>query len=71
MTATSLAERAFITRETLRAIEQGTGSPRLDSVMSVLIVLGIADTVVAAADPYTSEAGRVRIDAILESGGEV
>ncbi len=70
VTSTDLAARAFVTRETLRHIENGTGSPRLDSVLAVLTALGIADTVVAAADPYNSDAARVRIDAIIGAGGE-
>lgn len=71
ISATDLAARAFVTRETLRHIENGTGAPRLDSVVAVLAALGIADTVVTATDPYRSEAGRARIDAIIGAGGEV
>lgn len=33
---------------TLRAPERGTGSPQLDSVLAVLTILGIVNTVVAA-----------------------
>ena len=69
VSATDLAARAFVTRETLRHIENGTGSPRLDSVVAVLAALGIADTVVTAVDPYRSEAGRARLDAIIGAGG--
>lgn len=71
MTATELAERAFITRETLRHIERGTGTARLGSLMAVLVRLGIAETVIRAANPYESETARIRIDAILGAGGEV
>jgi transcriptional regulator with XRE-family HTH domain len=69
VSATDLATRAFVTRETLRHVENGTGSPRLESVIAVLTALGIADTVVMSADPYQSEAGRARLDAIIASGG--
>lgn len=69
LSATSLAERAFVTRETLRNIEEGTGSPRIDSLFAVLAVTGIVDTIVSAADPYKSEVARPRIDEILGSGG--
>jgi len=62
MSASQLAERAYITRETLRHIENGTGSPRLDSVMAVLSVLGIAETVVRSVDPFNSAAGRALMD---------
>ncbi|MBU1251215.1 MAG: helix-turn-helix domain-containing protein [Actinobacteria bacterium] len=71
MTAVELSRRAFVTRETLRHIESGTGAPRLDSLIAVLAALGIADTIVGAADPYKSEAARARIDAIIGEGGSL
>lgn len=71
MTASSLAERAFVTRETLRNIEAGTGTPRMDSLFSVLAVVGIVETVVGASDPYRSDSARPRIDKILGSGGSL
>lgn len=71
ITATDLAQRAFVSRKTLREIEAGTGTSQMASVMAVLSVLGIADTVVSAADPYNSEIGRIRMDAIVQAGGEV
>jgi len=69
MTATDLAARAFVTRETLRHIERGTGAPRLDSVVAVLSVLGVADNVITALDPHNSASGRARLDEML--GAEV
>ncbi|MHC2185220.1 helix-turn-helix domain-containing protein [Rathayibacter agropyri] len=71
MSATVLAERAGVTRETLRRLEAGDGSARIESVFAVLAALGIADTVVAASDPYRSETARVRIDAVLGAGGSL
>ncbi|MCJ1686272.1 MULTISPECIES: helix-turn-helix domain-containing protein [Rathayibacter] len=71
MTASSLAERAGVTRETLRRLEAGDGSARLDSVVAVLGALGIADSLVQATDPYRSETARARIDAILGAGGSL
>jgi DNA-binding XRE family transcriptional regulator len=35
LSATMLAERAHVTRDTLRAIETGTGAPRIDSLPSL------------------------------------
>lgn len=64
-----LAERAAVTRETLRNLEAGTGSPRIDSLVAVLSALGIADALVTATDPYRSASARPRIDEILRSGG--
>ena len=69
MSASDVADRAAVTRETLRNIENGTGTARMDSLMAVLAVMGIADTVVDAANPYNSEVARVRIDEILRTGG--
>ncbi|NQX26049.1 helix-turn-helix domain-containing protein [Microbacteriaceae bacterium VKM Ac-2854] len=71
MSASALSERAGVTRETLRHIESGDGSARLDSVVAVLSALGIADTLVTAADPFRSDAARARIDSILGSGGSL
>lgn len=69
MSASQLAERAYITRETLRHIENGTGSPRLDSVMAALSVLGLAETLVRSTDPFHSDAGRALMDEQLELAG--
>ena len=68
MSATTLAERAFITRETLRNLETGTGTPRIDSLFAVLTALGVADAVITAVDPFNNAAARARIDDILGTG---
>ncbi|WFR67168.1 helix-turn-helix transcriptional regulator [Curtobacterium flaccumfaciens] len=70
MSAAELADRAAVTRDTLRAIETGTGG-RVDSLFAVLGALGIADTAIEAIDPFRSEAARARIDDILRSGGSL
>ena len=62
LSATQLAERAHVTRDTLRAIETGAGTPRLDSLLAVLTSLGMANTVVASTDPWNSIAGRTLLD---------
>lgn len=69
LSASALAERAGVTRETLRHVEGGDGSARLDSVIAILTALGISDPVVAASDPFRSDAARARIDDILGAGG--
>lgn len=71
MTASELADRAAVTRATLRGIESGTSSVRLDSFLAVLVALGIADTVVASTDPFRSDSARARIDDILRAGGSL
>lgn len=68
LSAAELADRAAVSRQTLRAIESGTGG-RIDSLFAVLGALGIADTAIAGIDPYTNESARARIDDLLRGGG--
>lgn len=63
-TAEVAAERAGITRTTLRAIENGE-SVRSESLMSVLSTLGIAGAVVQATDPLNSDFGRLNAERML------
>lgn len=65
LTAAQVAERAGISRDTLRAIEQGKGTASTENLFRVLRILGILDDVVAAADPYQTDVGRLRADEIL------
>ncbi len=58
MSATRLAERAHVTRDTLRSIEDGSGTAKLDSLLAVLTVLNISETVVKSTDPLSSDAGK-------------
>lgn len=62
LSATALAERAFVTRATLRSIEQGSGTASFDAVLAVLGVLGITEQVIQASDPMQSVMGRALID---------
>lgn len=68
--AAELADRAAVSRQTLRAIEAGEGG-RIDSLFAVLGALGIADAAVAGIDPFTNEAARARIDDLLRGGGSL
>ena len=65
LTAAQVAERAGISRDTLRAIEQGKGTASTENLLRVLRVLGIIDRVLAATDPYQTDVGRLRADEIL------
>lgn len=71
MTATEVAARASITRETLRHIEQGTGAARIDSLFAVLQALGVTDAVLRGVNPYNNDSARARIDDIITAGGEL
>ena len=60
LTAQQVSERAGITRDTLRKIESGNPNVSFNSVTQVLRALGILDQLVDAADPLTSDIGRLR-----------
>jgi transcriptional regulator with XRE-family HTH domain len=62
VTAAQLAERAGITRDTLRSIEHGIGTTSSENLLRVLRVLGVIEAVVAAADPYSTDVGKLRVD---------
>ncbi|MCW2896471.1 MAG: helix-turn-helix domain protein [Actinomycetia bacterium] len=65
LTAAQVAERAGISRDTLRAIEQGKGTASTENLMRVLRTIGIMDAVVKSADPYETDVGRLRMDETL------
>lgn len=69
LTAKDVAERAGITRATLRTIETNPGSVSLHNIMAVLAVLGADETVAGSFNPAMSDRGQ----AILTSAatGEV
>lgn len=60
LTAEQVADRAGITRDTLRKLEQGTGGISLEKTLLVARSLGVMDLVVDAIDPYASDVGRLR-----------
>ncbi len=60
LTAQQVAERAGITRDTLRKIETGSGKVAFENVAQVLRALGILDSVVTATDPLRTDVGRLR-----------
>lgn len=62
LTAAQVAERAGVSRDTLRAIEQGKGTASTENLLRVLRVLGELDSVIMAADPYQTDVGRLRAD---------
>lgn len=66
LSAELVAERAGITRDTLRAIELGTGTPRLENVFAVLEALGLDSAVVAAVDPISDERGRALLQRAVD-----
>jgi DNA-binding XRE family transcriptional regulator len=65
LSAGTVAARAGISRDTLRAIEAGRGTASLENTFRVLRVLGVLDRVVEASDPYNTDVGRLRADEVL------
>lgn len=66
LTAQQVAERAEITRDTLRKMETGDPGVSFRSVAQVLRALGVLDAAVEAVDPLGSDIGRLRADRLTK-----
>jgi transcriptional regulator with XRE-family HTH domain len=64
LTADQVAQRADITRGTLRRLENGE-TVGLDVLLSVTRALGVIDQLVDSVDPWESDIGRARAGAVL------
>jgi transcriptional regulator with XRE-family HTH domain len=60
LTAVQVAERADISRDTLRRLEHGDPGVSLGTVLGVARALGALNRVVDALDPYQTDLGRAR-----------
>ena len=60
LTAAQVADRADITRGTLRKLERGDPSVSFYVVLRVARALGVLDTLTEALDPLASDLGRAR-----------
>lgn len=65
LTAAQVADRAGISRGTLRKVETGELGVGFEAFLNVAKVLGVLDLVVPALDPYETELGRARADQAL------
>lgn len=65
LTAEQLAERAGISRSTLRKVEAGDLGVSIGAYLNVLRALGQLERVVEATDPYETDLGRARADEAL------
>ena len=63
LSATTVADRAGITRATLRVIETNPGTVSFQNVLAVLAVLGLDEAVAAAVDPTSSTRGQLLLTA--------
>ncbi len=62
LTAEQVAQRANISRPTLRSLEHGETTVSLETLLNVARALGQLDRVVDALDPYETELGRAHAD---------
>ncbi len=60
LTAEHVADRADITRETLRKLEHGDPTVSFHVVLRVARALGLLETVTEALDPLNTDLGRAR-----------
>lgn len=67
LTAQQVAERAGITRDTLRRIESGDPGVGFGNVAQVLRALGVLDQTVEAVDPLGSDIGRLRAGSLAKN----
>lgn len=65
LTAAQVAERADVTRTTLRRLEHGDPGVGFDVFLRVVRVLGQLDRVVDVLDPYETDLGRARAEEVL------
>lgn len=65
LTAEQVAERAGISRTTLRRLEHGDPGVGFDVFLGVARALGQLDRIVEALDPYETDLGRARADETL------
>ena len=66
LTAQQVAERASITRDTLRKIEKGDPSVGFGNVAQVLRAVGVLDQVVESIDPLGTDIGRLRAEKLTK-----
>jgi transcriptional regulator with XRE-family HTH domain len=62
LTQAQLADRAGISRPTVRRLETGDGAISLENTLRILRALGILDALPRALDPYETDLGRLRSD---------
>lgn len=66
LTAQQVAERADMSRDTLRKIENGDPGVSFGNVAQVLRALGALDRTLEAVDPLNSDIGRLRADRLVK-----
>lgn len=62
LTAEQVADRAGVSRTTLRRLETGEAGVSLETTLNVARALGQLDRLIEALDPYQTDLGRARAD---------
>jgi transcriptional regulator with XRE-family HTH domain len=65
LTEAQLADRAGLSRGTVRRLEDGSGGVSLENVMRIARALGVLDELTRALDPYETDIGRLRAEEAL------
>ncbi|AND16949.1 XRE family transcriptional regulator [Rathayibacter tritici] len=65
LTAEQVADRAGVTRVTLRKVEHGDPTVAFHVLLRVARALGVRDTLTTALDPLKTDLGRARADLLL------
>lgn len=65
LTAEQVADRADITRDTLRKLEHGDPTVGFYAVLRVARALGVLENITEAFDPLKTDLGRARADLLL------
>ncbi len=65
LTEEQVADRAGVSRGTVRRLESGTSSVSLENMLRIARALGVLDEIAGAIDPYSTDVGRLRSEEIL------
>jgi|SRR5215217_2502258 len=65
LTTAQVAERAGVSRGTLRRLESGDGGVSLENTLRIARALGVLNSLVSALDPYSTDVGRLRSEEVL------
>jgi transcriptional regulator with XRE-family HTH domain len=65
LTAEQVAERAGVSRGTLRRFESGQGTVSLENTLRIARALGVLDQLAGALDPYATDVGKLRAEQSL------
>lgn len=65
LTAAQVADRADVTRSTLRKLEHGDPSVGFHVVLRVARALGVLESITESLDPLSTDLGRARADLIV------